>query len=543
MWNLVLSQRRNGSWAPDVSFAAALSARHVGESEEAAEDESATSCLPDMGLNRPAKEQPDAWACPLTFSPAALLEAAPPGLKRKHALQLQGHGASAPPRGRTRDRRQIPSAAAAAPSDDDEPVDVSSASIVPGAASVGDSRALCTWCTLLAVERLARCVEMPVFEDGSTVVDRAAAYLRRKNFHPAPTAWNFAVRQALDAWAAADEAARAAGMGSRHVAGARGMRWWMTALVSCIQCARTHHDTFSAFLAPGGTQMTRVQRGAIAVTAFIAPLAGLALLQGYRGQVCCTDLRTALSCPSNPDLPCRGVAGVTCSQLAAVLASVQDTGLAGYACNRFPDPNSGSQQINAASLVAGFASAATWVVRAAIVTTNRLAADAASGGVHVTRRPPWYARLLARVAAPDRGARIRDWRWLAVREAGSRVENAVVDASLKEPPLERLVLLLARLAAQPFNAAHRLWRRRLSREEYGIVTQVEVRIPAYPLVVCVWAALVAALLIGLDDMRWYLGDSPFHTFIPSAAVAYAVDQVRVTAVCDTALPSPFPRMP
>ena len=533
VWSLVLSQRRDGAWAPDASFAAALSARHVGgpEDEERGEEDDATSCLDVLRT----KEQPKTWPCPLTFSPLALLEAAPPGLKRKHALQLQGNGGM-PPRGRHRDhrdRRQIPSSAAA-PSDDDEDdgrTNDSSASIQPGAAGVADSRALCTWCTLLAVERLAQCDEMPIFEDGSTVVDRAAAYLKRKNFHPAPTAWNFAVRQALDSWAKAEEEAQDAALGSKHVAGARGQRWWTTAVVTLVQCARTHHDTFSAFLAPGGTQMTRVQRGAIAVTAFIAPLAGLALLQGYRGQVCCTDLRTALTCPSNPDLPCRGIAGITCSQLAVVLASVQDTGLAGYACTRFPDPNSASQQTGAASLVAAFASVVTWLVRTAIVTTNRRAADAASGGVQVAERPPWYALLFTRLAAPDRGARIRDWRWRAVREAGSKVENAVVDASLKEPLIERAVLLLTRLAAEPVRVVHRLWRCRLSREEYAIVTQVEANIPAFPLIVGVWALLVFTLLIGLDDMLWYLGDSPLSTFIPSAAVAYAVDQVCAALCC------------
>jgi hypothetical protein len=517
-WCLVLSQRSDGSWDPDQSFAAVMRAR-------AAEVESEFADVSGELTSRPSAP------CPVTFSVEALLAAAPRGLRQRHARQMHGlrtdgwvtdlvTGAAPAPAPVEQHTKvvmpRIPAFAAAPPQRA-----LSSLSLATEDGQT--SRALRTWCTLLAMEFLTRTPSLPVSRSGTTPLDRAYRYLERRRFFPSSEAWEFAARQALDSWEEAQKEAEKGALRSRHVRLSTLHRWFVTAAVGVVQCTRTHHDLLSSVLAPRGGVLTRPQRAMMATTAFLAPMAGTAFLLNLRARSCCNEVHSLVGCSTDPQVPCRGVVGITCAQLAQVLATVQDTGLSQYTCHRFPDPGNASDAVVMGTLVSGFSAAVAWSVRTTIMAVNRYANDEIHGGAVVVSQPSGMTRLIARLRAPDGGARFHQRLWRAAQQA-STVEKKLVESMMSFSALERSSLLLARLAAAPSLGWQLLMRRlRYRGESYRAVADLRAVIPAGPWVVFIWMGVIAGLLFCLSDIRWYEGEAALVAYVVSCFVSFAVD--------------------
>ena len=518
-WCLVLSQRSDGSWDPDKSFAAVMRARVVAGSEEDGDDEE------EEVRSVASRKAPS--PCPVTFSVDALLAAAPRGLRQKHERQMHRGGAD-PKHAASRLQSLLPSLAPGGGHKHGRPPmpRIPSSTVMSEWGDRPTTRALRTWCTLLGMELLRKVKLLPISRSGTTPLDRAYRYLEVRNFFPAAEAWEFAARQAVDSWEEAQAEAQEAALRSRHVRQSTLQRWFSTTAVAAVQFTRTHHDLLSVFLAPRGGVLTRPQRAMIAATAFLAPIAFTAFLLSLRAQTCCTEIRSLAKCGTDASYPCRGVEGVTCAQLSQVLSAVQDTGLAGYVCHRFPDPNVASDIALMGSLVSGFTAATTYLVRKAIETVNNYANNEINGGAVIISQPSGFTMLMARLRAPDHGVRFKQRLWRAAQHA-SEVERNLVAGMMVIPLTERIFLFLTRTAALPLLGWELLMRKvKYRKDEFSaVVAQARAAIPAGPWIGFVWAGVIALMLVSLADIRWYEGEAALTSYVLACFISYAIDML------------------
>ena len=385
------------------------------------------------------------------------------------------------------------------------------------------TKAMHMWCTLLAARALAQCPVLPLFEDGTTPVDSAWDFLVDGYRRGRAAEMSIqAADAALESWKELQLRTAGVALASPHLKGLRSVRLAGRLTASLLQCLRFRHWTFSALLAPPGGRLFRWQRTALVATLVLVTLSASAQLRASRERACCVDVRTLLKCSADPHTSCGGMTGATCAQLASVMTFVQGSGLVGFSCTRFPDPNSSRDLVASGLMVSAIATFTTALLDRAFAAGNSRSAAMLFARGRLSWPPSWPLVWLSRRLAPDRGAMFRAMRW-GRSGSNSAADRFLIRVAMAPNVLDTMCCLVAYLLAVPFSFK-RAWCCYLPHKQPERAFTIATA-PRAPLMVALWVLFTVLLVTSLLDIQSDGGRAAMDSFIVGTAAAFALDQL------------------